>query len=397
MTRKDMMLAAIRGEATPRIPYAPRLDLWYNANKRAGTLPAKYARATLAQLVDDLGWGYHAVIPDFRDLHGPLDDADRALGIYNLRAMPVRTVFENVERRVRVDGDRTRVEYVTPKGTIRTTTLYDEGMKRAGITITHVEETAFKSAADYAALGWIFENARVEPNAEGYAEFASRIGDRGVAVAYISMAASPMHALLRDLMPFDVFFYETFDHPDELRALSDALGGYFRRLTAVAAASAAEVLLFGANYDASTTYPPFFARHMTPWLREFAGMLHARGKFLLTHTDGENTGLLEEYLRSEFDVADSICPKPMTKLTLREVRETFAGRIAIMGGVPSVALLKSSMHDAEFGRFLDGFFADLGRAERLILGVSDTTPPAAEFDRLVEIARRVEEFGPVER
>ena len=91
MTRKELMLAAIRGEATPRIPYAPRLDLWHNANKRAGTLPQKYAKATLAELVDDLGWGYHAVIPDFRAIFDPLDDADRALGIYNLRAMPVRT------------------------------------------------------------------------------------------------------------------------------------------------------------------------------------------------------------------------------------------------------------------------------------------------------------------
>ena len=104
---------------------------------------------------------------------------------------------------------------------------------------------------------------------------------------------------------------------------------------------------------------------------------------------------LDDYLKSRIDVADSICPRPMTKLTLKEVRDAFAGRIAIMGGVPSVALLKSSMRDAEFGKFLDGFFADLGRGERLILGISDTTPPAAEFDRLVEIARRAEQFGPV--
>ena len=45
MTRKDRMLAAIRGEPTDRIPWAPRLDLWYRANRRAGTLPPQYAGA----------------------------------------------------------------------------------------------------------------------------------------------------------------------------------------------------------------------------------------------------------------------------------------------------------------------------------------------------------------
>ncbi|HUW57804.1 MAG TPA: hypothetical protein VMZ92_14280, partial [Planctomycetota bacterium] len=92
---------------------------------------------------------------------------------------------------------------------------------------------------------------------------------------------------------------------------------------------------------------------------------------------------------------DSICPAPMTKLTFAEVRDAFAGRVTIMGGIPSVALLTESMSDAEFERFLDGFFEAVGRGDHLILGISDTTPPAADFDRLLEIGARVDAFGPV--
>ena len=132
---------------------------------------------------DDAGMGFHAVVPDFRDLRGIEDDVDRALGIYNLRAMPCRTVLENVERSVRVDGDRTFVHYRTPVGTVSTTVLYDEAMRRAGASLTHVESYAFKNADDYDAVGFIFENARVEPNYGGYQEFADRIGERGIAVA----------------------------------------------------------------------------------------------------------------------------------------------------------------------------------------------------------------------
>ena len=47
MSHRQTMLDAIAGRPTDRIPYAPRLDLWFRANQRAGTLPAKYRNATL--------------------------------------------------------------------------------------------------------------------------------------------------------------------------------------------------------------------------------------------------------------------------------------------------------------------------------------------------------------
>ena len=119
------------------------------------------------------------------------------------------------------------------------------------------------------------------------------------------------------------------------------------------------------------------------------------GSFLLTHTDGENTGLLDCYLESDIDVADSICPAPMTKLTFRQVREHFRGRVTIMGGIPSVCLLRDSMSDRAFDAYLDDFFTQIGAGDHLILGISDTTPPAAEFERLQRIGDRVRAFGPV--
>jgi hypothetical protein len=68
MTHRERMLAAIRGEAVDRLPWVPRLDLWYRANRLAGTLPEKYRDATLMEITDDLGWGYHAIVPDFTEL-----------------------------------------------------------------------------------------------------------------------------------------------------------------------------------------------------------------------------------------------------------------------------------------------------------------------------------------
>jgi hypothetical protein len=392
LTHKQRMLAVLRGERLEAIPWAPRLDLWFRANQRRATLPPKYRDASLRELVDDLGWGFHAVVPDFQDVRSPDDTIDRALGIYNLDCMPYRTILKDVERRARIEGDRTIVEYETPKGALRTVALFDESMREAGITISHVEECAFKTEADYAALGWIFEHAAVEPNYEGYRRFAASVGERGLAVGFVSAAGSPMHLIQRELMPWELCCYEQVDRPERVQALAEKIDEYWARVLKVVADSPAEVFFVGGNFDATLTSPPFFRQHVVPWLKKFSDALHARGKFLLNHTDGENMGLLDLYLQTGLDIADSVCPKPMTKLSLKEVRDAFAGRITIMGGVPSVALLPNSVPD--FTAFLDDFFAQLGRGDRQILGISDTTPPDADFGRLLEIGRRVRDFGP---
>lgn len=395
MTERERILAAIEGRATERIPWVPRLDLWYRAHQLAGTLPAPFQRASLMELTAALGMGFHAVVPDFRDCACAQDDLDRALGIYNLRPMPYRTVLHGVERDVRIVGDRTHVDYRTPHGTVSTTVLYDDSMRRAGITITHVESQAFQSIEDYRPLSFIFENAEVVHDSDGYLSFAERVGDQGLAVAFLAVAASPAHHVMRDLMRLDTFYFEMHDHADEMAALLRCIGCYYEQLVDVARRCPAQAFLFGANYDSMVTYPPFFEAHILPWLRRVADVLHERDAFLLTHTDGENDGLLELYVEAGVDVADSVCPSPMTRLSLKDARDVFAGRVAIMGGIPSVSLLPSTMDDRQFEAFLDRFFAELGAGDRLILGVSDTTPPQADFGRLLKVGQRILEFGPV--
>ena len=272
MTHKERMLATLRGEPTDRVPWAPRLDLWHNAHKRAGTLPPEYRDASLQEITDDLGFGFHAIVPRFKDLRDPLDDLHRALGIYNLWAMPYATRLENVDVEVTTAGDETHVEYRTPAGTVTTTVLYDENMRRAGISVTHVSEYAIKDRSDYAAVRHLFENARVVPNADGYGEFADQVGERGLAAAFLSLAASPMHLLQRELMPLQLYFYELHDHPEELAQCAASIGTYFERVFDVVSQCAADLFLLGANYDASVTYPPFFEAHILPWLKRFAAL-----------------------------------------------------------------------------------------------------------------------------
>ena len=57
MKIKERLLNAVRGLPTDELPYLPRLDIWYNANKFCGTLPKRFAHASLKELTEELGLG----------------------------------------------------------------------------------------------------------------------------------------------------------------------------------------------------------------------------------------------------------------------------------------------------------------------------------------------------
>ena len=71
----------------------------------------------------------------------------------------------------------------------------------------------------------------------------------------------------------------------------------------------------------------------------------------------------------------------------------FQGKVTIFGGVPSVALLEESMSDERFQAYMENLLREIAPGDRFILGVSDTTPPDAKFERLLRITEMVREWG----
>ena len=397
MTYRERMLATLRGQQTDFIPFVPRLDLWYKANKYKGTLPDKYRNATLMQIVEDMDIGYHAVITDKEAFDDYLDIIDRPLGIWRVHQCPWAAKMKKVKRNISYQGDTTVVEYVTPAGNLMTRVLYNESMKAAGVTLTHVEEFPIKNVTDYDAMGYIFENMEVLPAYDGIQRIKEEVGERGLITGVGTLGGSAMHHIIHELMPYDLFFFEYYDHYDELLRLAERMQPFMDKVLDIAIKSPADIVFIGSNFDSQVTWPPFVGEHVVPNLAAAAEKVHAAGRFLLCHTDGENKGLLPHFIASKFDIADSICPAPMTSYTLKEIRDAFNGNhITIWGGVPSVSVLESSMSDYEFDAFIDDLFStQIGQADHLILSIADTAPPAMKWSRLERIAKMAKEFGPV--
>jgi len=396
MTYREVIMRTIEGKPTDRLPFVPRLDLWYKANKMAGTLPEKYKNATLRDISDSLEVGYHCLLPDFSDFEDSDGDIDIGLGVYHLAINCYETVFHNIKRTVeRKEGGVLRVTYQTPHGDVSTVSVFDDRMKKSGATLWVVKEHLIKEESDYEAAAYIFENAEIIPRYDRLESFQEYVGDRAEAVAFAHVQACAMHLLVKDLMGFEDFCMALVEDEEGLAQLGRRIEPYMDRLYDVVSNAPSQLVFSGANFDSTITFPPFFQKHMLPQIKKRAALAHAMGKYLICHTDGENLGLMDHLLNSGMDVADSVCPAPMTKLSFTDYYSNFREKITIWGGIPSIAVLGETMSDKDFFRFVDGVFSNLGNGKRLIFSIADTLPPATRFDRVEHIAKMCREFGPV--
>jgi methylmalonyl-CoA mutase cobalamin-binding domain/chain len=264
-------------------------------------------------------------------------------------------------------------------------------MKRAGASLGWTQEHVIKQPADYEVIGYIFENIEVYPNHQNFLAYADEVGEDGViAAGGPSLAASPMHHIQKEFLDPTRFFFEYQDHYGLMRDLAERITPYFEKVLGAVAESPAEVVLWGANYDDMLTYPPYFEKEIAPWLGRAAETLGARGKLVATHTDGENLGLMDLIGDSGVHVAESVTPHPMTKVDIAEYYARWRDRLTIMGGVPECVLLEETASDEEFEAFLDHLFESVAPGDRLILGVADSVPPNAVFERLLRLGERIE-------
>ncbi len=394
-THKTRVLAALRGEPVDRLPYVPRLDLWYLANSTAGTLPSNYVGVPMNEIARAEGWAFHhrfcddQLDPAFQPLY-----LHRGINVFYSRDTVFDVVLpKDVDVQVRRDGARTRVEYHTPLGTVSTTTHYDVDSQRHGITIPALVEHLIKTPEDYAPAGYLFEHMDVVPNFERFRRWAAdEMGDNGQPICIGSLDASPFHLIQRDLCDATQFFIDYKDHYAQMRALAERIAPVQEKMLKIVCESPAEVVWWGANFDDMLTFPPYFAQEIQPWIRKAADALGAAGKLVLCHTDGENRGLMDLIRDSGMHVAESFCPAPMTKVTLAEYYRHWSEHLTLFGGIPSTVVMPGTS-EADFEAYMDELFRAVAPGRRMVVGIADEVPPSAVFSRLQRIGERIEREG----
>ena len=394
-THKSRMLAAFRGEEVDRLPYVPRLDLWYLANSVSGTLPKQHAGRAQNDIARAEGWTvYFRFADDILDPVAQKEYLHRGIGLFSTRDTLYDFVLpRDVEVKVQRTDGRIRVEYHTPVGMVSSTMFYDLSSQKLGITSPMVVDHLIKTAEDYGPAGYLYENTRIVPNFERFERWVKEeIRDDGVAVAQGFMGASPVHQIQRDLLDPTQFYFHYTDHNAKMIELAGKMEHLFDGMLRILCNSPAEVVWWGANYDDMLTYPPYFEQEITPWIRKASRQLGAVGKLVMGHTDGENEGLMDLIRDSGMHIAESICPTPMTKVSLAEYYRRWSRHLTLCGGVPSTIVLPETS-EADFEAYMDELFKAVAPGKRMLVGIADQVPPNAIFSRLQRIGERVEREG----
>ena len=192
---------------------------------------------------------------------------------------------------------------------------------------------------------------KFDPNYNNFIKWKNDIGEDGVAVTEgLSLAAAcPMHFIQKDLLDAAAFNYH---------------------------------------------YPSYFEKEISPWIRKAANTLGAKGKkIVICHCDGENLGLMDLIRDSDTHVAEAVTPCPITKVKIEEYYQRWSDKLTIWGGIPEILPLEETPADEDLESYLDHLFKAVAPGRRFIVGIADTTPARAVFDRLVRIGERAEKEG----
>jgi len=368
MTNRERILAILDGKLPDRIPWIPRLKIWYEANRLGDTLPRRYRGRTLREVE--------------REVFGGTAARDGFIYRSELRDVEVRThACSEME---------TLTEYVTPGGTVTTRLRGTEQLRRQGIQDAQVE-FLLKRPEDYAAVEYLIEHTHYLPAYAEYEQYDRAVGDEGYPI--VDCGDCPFHYWMRTLVGYDQAYFHLHDFPEKVEHLLGVMTDCFRdRLRPHLIDSPARLLIHGHHLSSQMTPPPLFERYILPYYEELSPLLHQRNKVLALHGDNDTRMIFSHIERAGFDMVECFATDPMVDTTMAEARAAWNDRIILFGGIPSV-LLEDPYTDEQLEQFVEQLFHSIRPGKAFLLGISDNAMPGAKIERIERISQIVRQRG----
>lgn len=369
MSLRERILAVYSGETPDVTPFMLDLSHWfYHRNRMPWDLSRSYEEPEY-ELIDyhkSMGVGFY--LPNlgsfFEMRYG--DDV-------------VSTVTKSP------DGQEITWAFETPLGAIRRTRRWEEQTYAWGIPAWGV-----RTEEDLGVLAYALSSRTYSPRWDRYRAWVDAVGDAGV--VYLPFAYSAMGHLLNYWLGIEQTVYATFEWPDRMREVADAINANNLRCIDLLTQSPAEVVIMGDNFSSDIQPPRFFNEWSRSYYQQAIDMLHRAGKRVAVHIDGRLRGMLGLFRELGADCADAVTPAPMGDLAPEDCREEAGPNMILSGGVPPNLWLP----DADIGDFRRAVLQWLDlrkRSPRLIANAGDQVPPGANEDRIRIMRDLTEEHG----
>ncbi len=345
-----------------KIIWQPRIICWYDDKMfEDGKLPGKYEGMTRPQIYRDLGCS--ARIYEYGNCFIPVYDS-------------------TVKMRSEQKGDM-YISYIdTPVGTVS-----QQLKSTPNSWAQSVVKEWVCSDEDLKVFTYIEQHTDWKFSQEMFDKIHDEWGDLGAPTMFMPRVS--VQRLYIDLMGVEEAVYAIADYTETVEEYFDALRECHFRLIDVINASPVKIINFGDNIHSGTLSPALFEKYVLPEYKLRCERLHKAGKFVTSHFDGDNRGLMQFYTQTGLDGIEAITPKPQGDVTLEEVKENL-GDMFLLDGIPAVYFDKEFPEEVLVDcvhRIIDLF------APNLILGISDEMSSRGDIERVRLVGKIVDEYN----
>lgn len=352
------------GYSGRKIIWQPRISCWYTDKKFAGQpLPRPY---------EDMG------IPDiYRSLRC-------SARLYDFNSCFRRIEHPSVERTERpLSETETEIIINTPLG--KQIAVHESFASNPHIVSLKWE---VETEQELKVATWREENTDWQWDQDIFNQLQEDLGDLGAPTMY--MPRMNVQSLYIDKMGVENGIFAIHDWPDSTEAYFKALEESHDRLIEVINASPVEIINFGENVHASTLSPNLFLKYHLPACQRRCEQLHAAGKFVSAHWDGDCGPLLQYAQETGLDGIEAITPQPQGDVTLEQIKAGLGNNLFLLDGIPaiyfdetfSIAVLRECTI-----KIIELF------APKLVLGISDEISSSGDIERIRLVGEIVDQYN----
>lgn len=366
MKPNERVQAVYQGRTPDQVPLILDLSHWYKRNMNTGFNLA----------------GYTQVEQGLVDLHkqvGAVAYVEMG-GFYSLSAEDTEVKLETSTE----DGVfSTRI--TTPLGTLHEERVFNPASYSYGI-----RKHLLESTDDFPVVEFLMARLQCTPKWERFHAWKEALGD--LAYPYAQLPYSGSGYLISRNFGVEKTIFAVLDEPEKVQRLVNAVNACNLRVLDAIIDGPFETLIISDNYDSNVQTKDFFDRYVRDYYTEVARRLHAHGKYLAVHVDGESRGVLGWLAECGVDCADALTPAPMFSQTPAQMRQQAGCDLILSGGIPAT-VFGSGASDAQFEECVKRWLDIRLTSPRLIMAAGDQVPIEAPFERIAMLPELVTRYG----
>ncbi|HOK56387.1 MAG TPA: uroporphyrinogen decarboxylase family protein [bacterium] len=170
------------------------------------------------------------------------------------------------------------------------------------------------------------------PKIDSYFEFEKKVGERGLILIGIDEAMYAVHRF----MGSEVFSFFLYDHREILHNMIEKK---FKEIENYVKYILSNKIGDGFGYvGPELCIPPLasvndFNEFVFDYDKKIIDLIHDEKKFVWVHCHGDMAPVLERFIDMGVDCLNPVEPPPVSKMTLKEMKEISKGKMCLEGGV----------------------------------------------------------------